>query len=264
LFALLLIGPISQVQGKAQAAEPKNSANHRTQDAERSPVIVNDINPQKSQQDAANEQAKENREERRKDIELYLTGAIVIAAVFQALFAALQWIIYRHQLKTSMPLVIIDWENYIHIAPLTLDNFESGPKALVHHFNWGVRNVGPTPAFIVETSAKFVIVPSSEGIPKMDYADPEPYIGEPLFTEPKPVGGMNFYVRIADNRPYAEIETAYRGGKETLYAFGYVRFRDRYGKNHTTRFCVRYYAWREMRKEVDGFGVAGKKQNQYS
>jgi hypothetical protein len=163
-----------------------------------------------------------------------------------------------------MPLVIIDWENMIHLSPITMEDIDSGgPREMVHHFNWGVRNVGPTPAFITEISAKFVIVPTSKGIPKMEYADAEPYVGEPLLTEPKPVGGMNFYARIADDRSYEEIETAHRSRKETLYAFGYVRFRDRYGKKHTTKFCLRYYAWKELRREVDGFGVAGIKQNKY-
>jgi hypothetical protein len=161
-----------------------------------------------------------------------------------------------------MPLVIIDWENFIHLSPPD-PNIDSGPVA--HHFNWGIRNIGPTPAFIVGTSARFVIVPADRGIPKIDYADLEPYIGEPLPTEPKPVeGGMPFYVRLADTRTYEEIELAIRSGKERLYAFGYVRFRDRYGKKHISRFCLRYWAWETMRRDFDGFGIEGIKQNKYS
>ena len=221
---------------------------------------------QTGEHDSANEREKEERYQSQKKVERGLTFAIAGAALAQALFAFLQWRIYKHQLKTSMPLVIIDWENMVHLSPPTpmRERIPSMDK-LVHHFNWGIRNVGLTPAFITEISHRFVIVPTSQGIPKMKYAAPEPYVGEPLLTEPKPVsGGLIFYARIDDKRTYEEIEEAYRAGNETLYAFGYVRFRDRYGKKHISKFCLRYYAEKTMRKDWDGFGVAGKKQNKYN
>jgi hypothetical protein len=260
---LLLASTIGQIQGYAQTYKQEASAKSDAQVATPQHVIIDKINTQTSEQEAAKKQEKENREERHKDVELALTFAIALAAGVQAVFAFLQWLIYRNQLKTSMPLVIIDWDNFVHISPPDPDRSALSPMS--HHFNWGIRNVGPTPAFISQTSARFVIVPTCQGIPKMEYASPEPYVGEPLLTEPKPVeGGMNFYAALEDRRAYEEIEDAYRSGNETLYAFGYVRFVDRYGMKHVSRFCLRYYAWKSMRRVYDGFGIAGIEQNRYS
>ena len=260
LVTLLLAGTVGQIYGYSQSNKRKTSADNSPQIPQPQHIV---IDSQAGKQETPEEKAKEKREERRKNIELGLTFAIAAAAGIQAIFAFLQWLIYRSQLKTSMPLVIIDWDNFVHVSPPNPDRTALSPMS--HHFNWGIRNVGPTPAFITETSARFVIVPTAQGVPEMDYAPPEPYVGEPLLTEPKPVDGiMAFYTALADTRTYEEIEAAYRSGKETLYAFGYVRFIDRYSKKHISRFCLRYYAWESMRREYDGFGVVGIKQNRYT
>jgi hypothetical protein len=264
LLMLLLAGVIEQVQGHAHASEPKSSADANKQMTGPVHVVIDRIDAEKSQEDTDSERDKEQREERRKNIEIGLTCVIAIAAVSQGLFTGLQWTIYRHQLKTSMPLVIIDWSNMVHVSPITADA-PDGPTEMVHHFNWGIRNVGATPALIIERSSRFVIVPTSQGIPKMKYAIPKPYVGEPLLPEFKPKDeGSPWYTRLEDSRAFDEIETAYRSKKETLYAFGYVRFRDRYGKKHITKFCLRYYAGKELRFHYDGFGVVGQKENKYT
>jgi hypothetical protein len=263
LIALLLLLAIGQAYGSAQTGRADHAADSHAQNAHPLKIDADHVNPSEIEQKSADASQGENRNQLYKNVEICLTFAIALAALVQAICAFLQWRIYSHQLKTSMPLVVIDWENLIHLSPPDI-NIQSGPQVMVHHFHWDFRNVGPTPAFILETSARFVIVPASQGIPKMDYADPKPYVGEPLFTEQRPVEGMRYYTRIEDPRSYEDIEASYRGQKETLYAFGYVRFRDRYGKRHRSNFCLRYYAWKDMRRDYDGFGVAGKKQNKYT
>jgi hypothetical protein len=263
LVALFLASTIGQIHWYAQAEERNDAASADAQIAKPQHIVIDEINAQTSQQAAAKKQEeKEQREEQRKNIELALTVAIAAAATFQALCSFLQWKIYKAQLKTSMPLVVIDWENLIHLPPPDPDP-TPGSRPMVHHFHWTMRNVGQTPAFVTEYSARFVIVPTSKGVSEMKYAPPKPYIGEPLFTEPKPVVEMLLYTRLEDDRAYEQIEGAYRSGAETLYAFGYVKFKDRYGMRHSSKFCYRYYGWQTLRHDYDGFGIAKDKKNEY-
>ena len=227
-------------------------------------VVIEQINAKPDQDEAAKESAKERREKSREKIELGLSVAIAVAALVQAIFAILQWFIYKAQLKTSMPLVVVDWENYIHLSPIELDPPDGG-QPMVHHFLWTMRNAGQTPAFITGVSARFVIVPKSQSVSDMRYAEAKPYTGEPLFTEPKAVDSpTQIYTRIEDKRTYEQIEEAYRSGSEILYAFGYIKFSDRYGRKHSSSFCFRYYGSHTLNQDYDGWAIAKDKPNKYT
>jgi hypothetical protein len=246
-------------------SQAKPASDHKTSEPsanQAQPIVVYAISPKKSDQETADDKAKAGRDQAIKNRELALTLVMAIATIVQAFIGILQWFIYRNQLKTTMPLVVIDWENMIHLSPPVR---EIVAREMVHHFHWGARNIGSTPAFITATSARFVLIPQGKGIPKMAYAPPEPFIEEPLLTKDTfNEDGLILWAKIEDSRPFEQIEEAIRTKKETLYAFGYVRFRDRYGKRHESTFCLRYYPQPRFDHTGDGFGFAGIKQNKYT
>jgi hypothetical protein len=264
LVALLLSGTIG-IYGYAEPQDHKDNAHADAQVSQTQHVVIDQINAKPDKDEAAKEDAKEQREDAQKKIEMALTGAIMVAACVQAIFAGFQWKIYKAQLKTSMPLVVIDWDDFIHLAPPDPDP-TPGSRSMVHHFHWTMRNAGQTPAFVTEVSARFVIVPTSQDVSAMKYADPKPYTGEPLFAEPRPAedGYMPLYTPLEDRRTYDQIEIAYRSGNEALYAFGCIKFKDRYGRRHSSKFCFRYRAWRTLRRGYDGWGIAKDKPNKYT
>jgi hypothetical protein len=94
LFALLLVSAIGQVQGQSHSTDPKEKGDSNAQIAQPPHVGIDLVNSPKSMREFADEPEKENREELHKNIELYLTSAIVLAAIAQAFFAFLQWRIY--------------------------------------------------------------------------------------------------------------------------------------------------------------------------
>jgi hypothetical protein len=56
-----------------------------------------------------------------------------------------------------------------------------------------------------------------------------------------------------------------RAGREVLFVSGYVRYRDVFGRNHETRYGLRYRAAEVWNRDYDGFLVGGpKRYNNYS
>ncbi len=149
-------------------------------------------------------------------------------------------------------LLLILWENFIHINPETRHN-----GVLSHCFNWHFQNAGKSPAFILKVSSRFIAIRSLDDLsPEPVYLAPRElsYESEPLLL------GKDFgpvYSPLESDLPFDQMEAEHRSKKCLLYAYGFVRYLDTYRRPHETRFGLVYDSAPTLNHEYDRFRLAG-------
>jgi len=149
-------------------------------------------------------------------------------------------------------LLLILWENFIHINP---EARHSG--VLSHCFNWHFQNTGKSPAFIQKVSSRFIVIRSLDDLPpEPAYLTPREvsYESEPLLPD-KNFGPV--YSPLESDLSFDEVEAEHRGKKCLLYAFGFVQYLDTYRRSHETRFGLVYDSAPTLKRDYDRFRLAG-------
>jgi hypothetical protein len=149
-------------------------------------------------------------------------------------------------------LLLIQWENFIHVNPETRHN-----GVLSHCFNWHFQNTGKSPAFIQKVSSRFITIKNLGDLPsEAVYLNPRElsYESEPLLP------GKDFgpvYSPIESGLSFDEMEAEHRSKNCFLYAYGYVQYVDTYRRPHETRFGLIYDSAPTLKRDYDRFRLAG-------
>jgi hypothetical protein len=184
------------------------------------------------------------------------TGLLVFVGGFQIYFL---WRTIRAiqsqataMMEADCALFVISWDDFIHINP------EAPNGVLSHAVRWYVKNAGKSPGFVKEVASRFIVIKSLDDLP------PEPEYPPPrvLSSESEPVLSGAFYERtiyapIESTLSYTELEAEHRAKKCLLYAYGFVRYLDVYGREQETRFGLVYNSAPTLTRAVDRFRIAG-------
>jgi hypothetical protein len=155
-------------------------------------------------------------------------------------------------------MFLVLWENFIHINPNS--NGVSG-----HYFRWTFQNVGKTPGFIKQFGCRFIPIRNLGDLP------PEPKYLNPVDadSEVEPViPGKSYerliYAALETDLPHQEMEEKYRTKNCLLYAYGFVKYWDMYGRVQETRFGAMFECGPIFSSYDDKFRLAGPKSyNRY-
>jgi hypothetical protein len=100
-------------------------------------------------------------------------------------------------------------------------------------------------------------------LPKPKYGKPVPFQSDPLI--PGKTMETMVYAPMEDSRDYQTIENEFRINGKVLFAYGFVRYEDIFGRMHDTRFGVRSEAWKTFNPTEDHFVIAGPRAyNKYT
>jgi hypothetical protein len=112
-------------------------------------------------------------------------------------------------------------------------------NAPMNLFQASVKNCGKTPAQVLGASLRFTTMDNLEDLPTNPaYGTITPYEG--LLLVPQDSFGIQ--EPLAPNPTLNEVDgQAVMNGTKHVYAFGIVKYKDVYGKNHETRVGYRYY-----------------------
>lgn len=266
LSALILVALILPIHGQEKGPQPGSDAGQpkgikkAAPKAQPSPAPnINVINQQTSQENK--DRTKNHAEgyfdrlfapENLPQIGLLIAGLVGIGVAIKTLRAIkLQ---ATAMMDADCALCLILWDNFIHLDP------EAPDGALSHCFKWSVSNSGKTPAFIRELASRFIVIDSLDDLPaEPSYPEPREMasISEPVISSG--TYDRKIYSKLESNLPYQEIETKHRSQECILYAFGFVRYLDVYGREQETRFGVFYNSAPAPRIDIDRFYVGGPK-----
>lgn len=98
LGALLLVAFICPIQGNGQART--HADNTQQHDAAPQTIVVNVASPKRTDQEAADQKSKDNRDSEIQTRNFWLTCVIALAAFVQAGVSIFQWSVYRKQYAT--------------------------------------------------------------------------------------------------------------------------------------------------------------------
>ena len=134
--------------------------------------------------------------------------------------------------------ILTYWDQIIHID-LSPNGVHDG--RLSHYFNWYCRNVGKTEARLSNVWARFIVLHTLAELPvKPDYDAPNGlnYNGEPLQPNSTAQQTIYFTVPLETELPFDEMQAKHRKGELFLYAYGYAKYSDVWGRTHEARFGV--------------------------
>ena len=134
--------------------------------------------------------------------------------------------------------VAIYWDQIEHVD-YGSTRIINGP--LLHVFNWYCRNSGQTHIEILKTWSRLIAVDSLLDLPeKPDYSAPNErvYIGEPL--PPGDETRTEWFSAILENTElsFEEMQEKHRKRECVLYAYGYVAYRNVWGRELIYKFGV--------------------------
>jgi hypothetical protein len=189
-------------------------------------------------------------------IELGCTVALAIAGII-GIYIALKTLKAielqaRAMMDAGCALCLVDWENFIHLNP----DVPNG--VLAHAFRCHVKNVGKSPAFVEKVAARFIVIKSLDDLPpEPQYLQPRDLasVSEPLLVDQ--TYDRAIYAPIESNLSYTELEAEHRSGKCLLYAYGFVRYSDVYGREHETRYGLVYKSAPTPTRDIDRFYIDG-------
>jgi hypothetical protein len=192
----------------------------------------------------------------------WFIASVVITALLAVAAGATLVVIYRQtkaielqaaaMMEADCALLLIAWDDWIHINP----EVENG--VLSHCFQWNCQNVGKSPAFVQQVGSRFVAIKSLGDLPD----EPEYPPGRILAHESEPIlpGAMmiqKIYSPLETEVPYNDMENERMTGKSLLFAFGFARYLDVYGRPQETRFGVVYKNGPAQNPQVGRFQLAG-------
>jgi hypothetical protein len=191
----------------------------------------------------------------------WATWALVIVGILGTVCALLTLYILKKQTaaiekqaKTMMDadraLLLIQWDNFIHINP------EAANGVLSHCFRWYVHNSAKSPAFIERVHSRFVVLKQLDDLPPEPVFLPPKEIrqAEPLLPEQK-YGPI--YSPIESELSFPDLDAQLRGKKCFVYAYGFASYRDIYQRLHETRFGLIYEAAPSPNRQLDRFRLSG-------
>ncbi len=187
--------------------------------------------------------------------ETWSNWALVFVGITASLIAF--WTLATIQQQTTAlmnadrPLLLIMWENFVHLNP-------KAPGGILSHcFNWRFKNTGKSPAFIQAVSCRFVPVEKMGDLSK----NPRYIVVDDVRDEMEPLlpGEISEQLSavIESGYSFEELESKHRGRECSLYAYGFVRYKDFHGRGHETRFGVVYGSRPTPQRAYDRFKLAG-------
>jgi hypothetical protein len=116
---------------------------------------------------------------------------------------------------------------------------EDGRQSTVLRVNWAMKNVGKTPARLLEFDAAALRADLGAVFP-----DPPHYYDSPrqlnrLLLVPNDSFGLTWMIE-GDALTPEEVKEVETGAKLMIISYGYIKYLDDFGDEHTTRFCQRY------------------------
>jgi hypothetical protein len=116
---------------------------------------------------------------------------------------------------------------------------EDGSQSKILRVKWAMKNVGKTPARLLEFDAV-----ASRADLGVTFPDPPRYSGSPrnlnrLLLVPNDSFGWTWMIE-GDALTPEEIQEVEIGAKLMIISYGYIKYLDDFGNAHTTRFCQRY------------------------
>jgi|ERR1019366_4815146 hypothetical protein len=138
---------------------------------------------------------------------------------------------------------------WILVKPELPNGLRAAPQNQITWFRWSIKNVGRTPARILETDAL------AARIEKMKDFPPKPrYVGNPL--------SMNEFLLVpndsipitwmieGDSLTEDEVAKIREGLSLHFAAYGYVKYLDVFDKLHTMRFCHRFVVYTDTARSL--------------
>jgi hypothetical protein len=154
--------------------------------------------------------------------------------------------------------LLIYWEQMIH-----LDSSPTGRHdgSLSHFFNWAVSNVGKTEITLTHLWARFIVIDNMGDLPAVpDYSamNGKEYLGEPLLPSSSQKPQTEYFSTPLETAlSYDQMEERYRKRVCYLYAYGFAKYIDVWGRPHETRFGVMRDAQPTLNFSRDNWVVAG-------
>jgi hypothetical protein len=142
--------------------------------------------------------------------------------------------------KQSTDAFINSERAWILGTPSLKDKLRVGAPYTGFVFIWSFKNVGRTPARLVETDAVSWRVADVKTIPETPKYEGKPVpLNNFLLVPNDSIGFGGLIEPFGDELTREEID-GITGMKLTLIAYGYVTYLDQFGQKHTTRFCHTY------------------------
>lgn len=213
------------------STEPNNPKASAAQQTPNRPISVRLLNTGKSQSDSTDER-------RHVQLEEWYWWASVVAGAAVAFIAFLQWLAFVGQSKLaqealgqSREALKITLRAYVSVDSVVSSGVTVGSRPGCHIV---IKNNGQTPAHDVVCYSSVNVLE----VPLVEVPTQEPPAGIPVS---RGTLGSKAPSRFDSQRSTAldesEVE-ALRVGVAALYCIGGVRYRDVFGDEHTTRFCV--------------------------
>ncbi|MFC5862775.1 hypothetical protein ACFPT7_10775 [Acidicapsa dinghuensis] len=106
-------------------------------------------------------------------------------------------------------------------------------------FHWVIRNVGKTPARLMETQARCQVMTAGAEIPE------RPFYGDAVFLHDRMLAPgdeirLSTYWGVETERGYEPVENAAAMPRFALLAYGSVTYLDVFDREHESRFCEEY------------------------
>jgi hypothetical protein len=153
---------------------------------------------------------------------------LVIFSLLLFCSTTLQWCVARQALHvTERPYVLYE---AVSMQPNIARNGQPT-------FTMDFENDGRTPAFITDEQATFKVYERT--LPTKPEYDRLPH--SPIYAALPPNAKSRFNAVWPDTLPLTPgFVTDLKGGKKTLYVFGFVLYHDAFGAHHVTSFCFKY------------------------
>lgn len=128
------------------------------------------------------------------------------------------------------------------------DGLSPGGQDAVSLIRWNMKNVGRTPARLIEFDAI-----ASRAERKISFPEPPRYVGSPgplnkLLLVPNDSFGLTWMIE-GDSLTPDEVAEVKNGMNLMVITYGYVKYLDAFEKEHTTRFCQRYFVDSKTKEE---------------
>ena len=138
---------------------------------------------------------------------------------------------------------------WIIVASRFHDGLHPGDQHPVTRFRWEMKNVGSSPARLLE----FHGVAQKADRVNVPFPDPPCFPSSPkqlnkLMLVPNDSWGMTRNIE-GESLSAEEVDSVKNWGSVTIISYGYVRYLDAFGKEHTTRFCHECWFDRKAKKE---------------
>lgn len=253
----------------ARVKSPPPEAQSNDQGSQKPPTAIAQVSPQKPDASEGSEKNKSDRELAGYTLWLAIfTGVLVVVSTAQGYFLFRQ---ARHLKKHGVELHNLanaasdNAKAARDAAEATLkqaEHIETTERAwlIVNYVNekgknledkqvlelhWAIKNVGGTPAILLETKARFHVINIYPSLPEDPVAELSqvPDYGEPIIINERllaPGDSIGYFTKWERRVDGKFVEFAYPADSGQLWlvaAYGYVRYRDTFGKDHESRSC---------------------------